>query len=118
SLRRYYIAPVQRFSGTNSSRLDVDEDLNSRRQPSKMSERVARPNSRIDRSPFMTRIMQLTFSALFCACVAGRASAVTITLELNGFPNAMGGQLTGPGLEPSIPLPAGKQQIELANLVA
>jgi len=44
------------------------------------------------------------------------ASAATVILDCNGFPNRSGGQVTGPGLDAPISLPAGVQKVTLANL--
>lgn len=66
----------------------------------------------------MLKLTQLLSAAIFFAGLAGSASAATITLDLNGFPNESNGQVSGPGLDDPIPLPADKQQIELPNLGA
>ncbi len=44
------------------------------------------------------------------------ARAAKITIDMNGFPDASGGAVSGPGLEKSIPLPAGEQKVVLENL--
>jgi len=50
--------------------------------------------------------------------LAGGALAGTVTLDMNGFPNITGGQVTGPGLEKAIPLPPKQQQVTLDGLQA
>jgi len=52
------------------------------------------------------------------AAVAVAASAATVTLDLNGFANTLGGQVTGPGLASPIPIPPGAQRVVLEDLQA
>lgn len=59
-----------------------------------------------------TRSVLTVGVAAFCAS----ATAATVTLDLNGFPNRTGGQVTGPGLDTPIPIPAGEQKVVLSNL--
>ncbi len=47
---------------------------------------------------------------------AGKASAATVVLDMNGFPNLVNGQVTGGDLTEAIPLPAGKGSVELKGL--
>jgi len=58
---------------------------------------------------------------VFIACglvvmLAAGALAGAVTLDMNGFPNAAGGQVTGPGLEKPIVLPPKQQQVTLDGL--
>jgi hypothetical protein len=46
------------------------------------------------------------------------ASAANVILDCNGFPNRVGGQVRGPGLETPALIPAGAQKVLLENLQA
>jgi len=50
--------------------------------------------------------------------MASSASAATVTLDFNGFPNLVAGQVGGPGLEAPIPLPAKAAKVEMVGLQA
>ncbi|MHB0937943.1 MAG: hypothetical protein ACYC6A_16265 [Armatimonadota bacterium] len=50
--------------------------------------------------------------------LAGSVLAGTVTLDMNGFANLTGGQVTGTGLEKAIPLPAKEGQVKLEGLQA
>lgn len=64
----------------------------------------------------MTKFISLITAVLLFTSLARTTLAATILLDLNGFPNVTGGQISGAGLAQSIPLPPGKQRIELSNL--
>ena len=66
----------------------------------------------------MRKHSRILWAALFLTGVTSNASAVTVVLDLNGFPNITGGQVYGAGLKEPIALTAGKQRIELPALQA
>ena len=66
----------------------------------------------------MLKLAPLFSASLFLAGLPDAALAVTVTLDLNGFPNVTSGQAYGPGVDKPIPLPAGKEKIDLPNLTA
>jgi hypothetical protein len=48
----------------------------------------------------------------------GQALAADVTLDMNGFPNLVNGQVTGGDLKEAIPMTAGKEKVELKGLNA
>ena len=60
--------------------------------------------------------MRYWLSLLCGLALAGGALAGTVTLDMNGFPNIAGGQVTGAGLEKAILLPAKQAQVVLEGL--
>lgn len=63
-------------------------------------------------------LKKLGFFALTLVVAASAALAGAITLDMNGFPNIAGGQVTGPGLDKPIPMPPKQQQVTLDGLQA
>jgi len=63
-------------------------------------------------------LKKLSFLALTLVVAASAALAGAITLDMNGFPNIAGGQVTGPGLDKPIPMPPKQQQVTLDGLQA
>lgn len=62
--------------------------------------------------------MRTCLVALMFLVVAARAQAATIILDMNGFPNTMGGQVSGHGIKTPIPIKPGEQRVTLENLEA
>lgn len=53
---------------------------------------------------------------LLGAGVAGQEPTTTVTLELNGFPNEMGGRVEGPGLAAPVPIPPRAARVSVPGL--
>jgi hypothetical protein len=64
--------------------------------------------------------MMTRFLAMFAIAALCRTAgfAATVTIDFNGYPCAVGGQVTGPGLENPIPIPEFATKVVLTNLQA
>lgn len=61
----------------------------------------------------ITTTVALVFSLLTAA--AGHASAQSVTIMLNGYPNFGGGRVSGPGLQP-VPIPEGADKVVVTGI--